>query len=171
MIQASNEQKVTKGNSVRFLLTVLGLAFLALIGATWYTVRIALAGHEPVIDKFYYEKGLNYEKEIAKKKQLQVEGYRFESIFDEKKSILKKGLNEIQVGFFLKDTPVNGVELFITRERTATSKLTEKKEITFDKNGIYKANLDFPFDGQWQITLTANLGERAFEKTYLVFVK
>lgn len=160
-----------QGNSVKFLSIVLGIAFLALIGGTWYTIKIAMEGNEPVIDKFYYEKGLNYEKEIAKRKQMQLEGYRFESIFSEKNAFLKRDSNEIQVGFFVKDAAVNDAKIFITRERAATNKFTEKKELIFDKDGIYKANLSFPHDGQWQITLVADRNGRIYEKTYLVLVK
>lgn len=173
MIQALNEKnpKQSQGNSVKFLFILLGLAFAALIGATWHTVNIAMAGHEPVIDKFYYEKGMNYEKEIAKSKQMQIEGYRFESTVIEKEQNLKKGNNEVQVKFLLKDTPVNTAKLFVTRERTATSKFTEKKELGFDKDGVYKANIDFPDDGKWLVTLTATVDGRSLEKAFMVTVK
>lgn len=172
MTQPSNEQKPNEGgNSVKFLFTILGLAFAALIVATWHTINLAMAGHEPVIDKNYYEKGLDYEKEIAKSKQLQIEGYRFESIFSQEGMNLTKSAQEVQVKLFLKDAAVNDAKLFLTRERTATSKYTEKKELIFDKDGIYKANLEFPFDGSWQVTLTADLNGRKFEKAYMVLVK
>ena len=174
MTQPSNEQKPKPsegGNSVRFLFTILGLAFAALIVATWHTINVAMAGHEPVIDKNYYEKGMDYEKEIAKSKQLQIEGYRFESILLQAGSNLTKAKQEVQVKLIQKDAPVNDAKLFLTRERTATNKYTEKTELIFDKDGVYKANLEFPFDESWQVTLTADLKGRKFEKTYMVLVK
>lgn len=174
MTQPSNEQKPKSsegGNSVRFLFTILGLAFAALIVATWHTINLAMAGHEPIIDKNYYEKGLDYEKEIAKSKQLQIEGYRFESIFSQTGANLTKAAQEVQVKLIQKDVPVNDAKLFLTRERTATSKYTERIELILEKDGIYKANLGFPFDGSWQVTLTADLKGRKFEKTYMVLVK
>ncbi|MBP9889903.1 MAG: FixH family protein, partial [Leptospiraceae bacterium] len=76
MTQPSN--KVNQP-TLRFAFTMMGLAFAALIGATWYTVKIAMAGHEPVMDRNYYEKGLNYEKEIAESLQMKSEGYHFVS--------------------------------------------------------------------------------------------
>ncbi len=167
MIQASNNNQST----LRFAFTMMGLAFAALIAATWYTVKIAMAGHEPVMDRNYYEKGLNYEKEIAESLQMKSEGYRFESSLLTKESTLQTGKNEIQIAIFKKDLPVNGAKLLLTKERTATNRFTEKKELSFDKEGSYTGNLEFPHGGDWQITLNANVEGRSFEKTFMVHVK
>lgn len=170
MIQASNKLK-PEANSIRFAFTIMSLAFAALIGATWYTVKIALAGHEPVMDKNYYEKGMNYEKEIAQTVQMRSEGYHFKSSIMAEDAYAKIGSNEISIGIFKNETPINNAKLVLTRERTATSKFTQKKEFNFDKDGIYKANIDFPQDGPWQVTLNANVDGRSFEKTFTLVVK
>lgn len=168
MTQASN--KVNQP-TLRFAFTMMGLAFSALIFATWYTVKIAMAGHEPVMDRNYYEKGLNYEKEIAESVQMKSEGYHFESNIITGTAELKKDSNEIQIGIFKNQTPVNGAKLFLTKERTATNKFTEKKQLSFDKDGNYTTSLSFPHEGEWQITLQANVEGRNFEKTFMVSVK
>ncbi len=170
MIQVSNKPG-TGENSIHFALIMMGLAFAALMGATWYTVKIAMTGHEPVMDQHYYEKGLNYEKEIAESVQMRSEGYHFDSNLLLKDSNLSKGANEIEIKILKKDIPVNNAKLFLIRERSATSKFTEKKELIFDKDGIYRANIDFPFDGSWQVTLNANVEGRSFDKTFMVIVK
>lgn len=170
MIQVSNKPSIGE-NSVRFALIMMGLAFAALMGATWYTIKIAMTGHEPVMDTHYYEKGLNYEKEIAESVQMRSEGYHFDSSLLSTDSNLSKGVNEIEIRIFKKDLPVNNAKLFLVRERAATSKFTEKKDLIFDKDGIYRANVDFPFDGSWQITLNATVEGRGFDKTFMVTVK
>ena len=168
MTQPSN--KVNQP-TLRFAFTMMGLAFAALIGATWYTVKIAMAGHEPVMDRNYYEKGLNYEKEIAESLQMKSEGYHFVSGLITKETTLQTGTNQIQIAILKKDLPVNGAKLFITKERTATGKFTEKKELNFTKDGNYTGNLEFPHEGEWQLTLNANVDGKSFEKTFMVSVK
>lgn len=170
MIQVSNKPN-SEANSIRFAFIMMGLAFAALMGATWYTVKIAMIGHEPVMDKHYYEKGLNYEKEIAESVQMKSEGYHFDSSILTANANLVKGTNEIEIRILKKDVPVNNAKLVLVRERSATNKFTEQKELAFDKDGIYKANIDFPFDGSWQITLNANVEGRNFDKTFMVVVK
>mgnify|MGYP005614999805 CR=1 FL=1 len=170
MIQVSNKPG-TGENSVRFALIMMGLAFAALMGATWYTVKIAMIGHEPVMDKHYYEKGLNYEKEIAEGIQMRSEGYHFDSSILNANSNLVKGTNPVEIRILKKDFPVNNAKLFLVRERSATNKFTEKTEVILEKDGIYRANIDFPFDGSWQITLNANVEGRSFDKTFMVIVK
>ncbi|MBK8398959.1 MAG: FixH family protein [Leptospiraceae bacterium] len=169
MTQPSN--KKSNNSTVRFAFTMVGLAFAALIGATWYTVKIAMDGHEPVMDKNYYEKGLNYEKEIAESIQMKSEGYRFESSIMTAESGLTKEPTDIEIRIFKNETPVNNAKLFLTKGRTATNKFTEKKEIIFDKEGIYRGNLNFLHEGEWQITLNAKVENRSFEKTFMVLVK
>lgn len=147
------------------------LAFTALIAATWYTVKIAMAGHEPVMDKNYYEKGMNYEKEIAQTVQMRSEGYHFRTTLLEKDSEVTLGNNQLSIGIFKNEEPVKGAKLVLTRERSATNKFTEKKEFIYDKDGMYKANVDFPLDGPWQVTLNASVDGRSFEKTFMIVVK
>ena len=155
-------------DSVKFSKWILSLSFLALFGATYYTIKVSFTGHEAVIDKNYYEKGLNYEKEIADTVLLKQEGYRLETnlLTDS----LKVGDNPVDIKLFLKDQKIQTNSIVLIKERPATEKFNSIQKL-HPVEGNFKSKIDFSFEGDWRITIRTKINDKNFERSFLVNVK
>ncbi|MCB1193064.1 MAG: FixH family protein [Leptospiraceae bacterium] len=151
---------------------IMGIAFFFLIVATVYTVYLATKEYEPVVDPNYYEKGLNYDKEIGRKLEMKNEGYRFETNLLTEKYPLKTGSNTVSVLLFKNSEKVQDAKTFMQWERSATNKFTKRVPLHFSKeNSQYTGTVDIPYYGQWIITLIAEINGKVFEKRFLTTVK
>ncbi len=158
--------------SVKRAFIAMGIAFFFLIVATIYTVYIANKDFEPVADPNYYEKGLNYDKEIEKKLEMLEEGYHFETNLLTDRYPLKTGSNKVSVNLLKKDINVQDAKVFIQWERAATHKFTKKVELNFSKEDLlYTGTVDIPHYGQWIITLSSDINRKVFEKKFPIIVK
>jgi hypothetical protein len=155
-------------DSVKFSKWILSFSFLALFGATYHTIKLSFTGHEAVIDKNYYEKGLNYEKEIADNVLLKKEGYRLDSnlLTDS----LKVGSNPVEVKLFLKEQKIQTNSVLLIKERPATEKFNSIQKLE-PIEGNFQSKIEFPFEGDWRITLRTKIDNKNFERSFLVNVK
>lgn len=144
-------------------------SFVCLILATVYTVRLTFKHYEPVMDKNYYEVGLNYEKAIESQRLLTKEGYFLTSSWDSS-PILAKGDSTISVIITKqgKSQEADSVSLFL--ERNATTKNAIKYELK--KQGeSYIANVPMKESGTWNTRIVADFSGRSFSKEGKIAVR
>lgn len=149
---------------------VIKFAFLALFVATFFTVKLALAGHTPAIDSNYYEKGLKYEQSILSQRKMIEKGYGFQADWIQNPKLLRSGKQELQLEFKHGQEKIKGAQLKVLLDKTATEKFNETislKEIT---PGKYQGILSIPFPGEWRVSVSAKIREGTLEKTVSVKV-
>ncbi|NCN09351.1 MAG: nitrogen fixation protein FixH [Leptospira sp.] len=157
--------------SVKAAFYAMGVIFIGLIIATAITIYIANKDHEDVIDRNYYEKGLNYEKTLEDNRIMEKEGYSISgNLFTERLPFIR-GKNIVELSFLKKDEPIDDGSLLLIRERGATKKFTESYQFTNLGNGKYKAEIDIPEIGQWVITVYGKHASRTFRKTIQIVVQ
>jgi nitrogen fixation protein FixH len=156
------------------ILAIFGLLFVA----TYHTFKVALSAPNELVDKDYYQVGLNYEKKIANIKKLKAEGYQF-TVFTDLDN-LKKGINSIQIRFAkegqiisegsikLKEEKLSGKKIQVLLERGATDKYNKAFILTEDSPGIYSGNLDIPDSGKWILTIASEEDSFMERKTIIV---
>ncbi|TGM98554.1 FixH family protein [Leptospira dzoumogneensis] len=144
---------------------VIKIAFLALFAATFYTVKLALAGHTPAIDSNYYEKGLKYEQSILSQRKMIEAGYGFQADWIQNPNVFRSGKQELYLEFKHGQERIKGAQIQVQLDKTATEKFNETialKEIT---PGKYQGTLSIPFPGEWRISVSAKIPEGILEKT------
>lgn len=150
-------------SSMRNAFLAIGLIFVGLFAATYYTFKVALRdGPIEVVDKNYYQVGLNYEKTIEDKRVLKAQGYHFEIL----SSDLKIGENVFLVQFKKGTEFLSGREGFLLLERGATDKYNRKIPLKSDENG-YTAKLNIPSGGKWVVTLVLNESGKDFTESFV----
>ena len=149
--------------SMQIAFLIIGLVFLALFSATYYTFKIALKdGPIEVVDKNYYQIGLNYEQAIKDKKLLKQEGYSFELVSRE----LHRGENLFRVNFKKGNKLLNQNSAYLILERGATDKFNRKINLQSDTQG-YFTKLEIPSEGKWIVTVVANEQSKEFSETFV----
>ncbi|MGJ4788331.1 FixH family protein [Leptospira koniambonensis] len=144
---------------------VIKFAFITLFVATFFTVRLALAGHTPAIDSNYYEKGLKYEQSILSQRKMIGEGYGLQADWIQNPKLLKSGKQELLLEFKHGQKSITGALIKVLLDKTATEKFNETivfKELT---PGKYKGALTIPFPGEWRVSVSAKIPEGTLEKT------
>lgn len=144
-------------SSLKMAFSLIGLLFLGLFIATYYTFKIAGNGHEGIVDKAYYEKGLNYEKEIKQKSELKKLGYRLDSKVLQKEESLYIGENTLNVNFNRDGQAVEKAKLSWTLERGATNRYNTSSTFTEKEKGNYTSQLNIPAGGQWILNIKAEV--------------
>ncbi|MCG9875505.1 MAG: FixH family protein [Leptospiraceae bacterium] len=157
--------------SVKAAFYAMGVIFIGLIAATAITIYIANKGHEDVIDRNYYEKGLNYEKTLEDNRIMSEEGYSITGNLFTERLPLVSGKNQIELTFQKKDRPIEDGQILLIRERGATNKFTESYQFTHLGQGKYRADVEIPDLGQWVITIYGKHGSRTFRKTAQIVVQ
>ena len=143
--------------------------FLFLFFATYHTLKIAFTNNEGVMNKDYYEVGLNYEKFIDAQKKLIEEGYHFESQIISENPKLKKGENNIEIKFLRESQNISGAEVELKIEKRATDKFTKIIKLQ-DNNGIYSGKIFPETGGKWFLTITGNDHGKILKKYFPVDV-
>ncbi|EPG66607.1 FixH family protein [Leptospira wolffii] len=144
---------------------VVGASFLGMFVATFFTVKIALAGHTPPVDANYYEKGLKYDQTVFAQREMSANGYDLEADWFQKQSGLHPGKQKLQVKFVKNSKSVSGAKLEIRLERSATDAFNKKIELKETSSGIYEGETEVPFSGSWRAVISAKLGDQIMEKT------
>lgn len=147
------------------------LAFLALFVATFFTVKLALAGHTPTIDSNYYEKGLKYEQSILSQRKMIESGYRFQADWIQNPNMIQSGKQEIQLELKHEGQKIKGAQIQVQLDKTATEKFNETINLKETSAGKYQGTLSIPFPGEWRISISAKIPEGTLEKTVSVKVK
>lgn len=136
--------------------------FLLLFVATYYTFKVALKdGPIQLVDKDYYQIGLNYEKAIADKKNLEKQGYHFEIL----NSNLSVGKNEVEIAYKKGEEFLPNENLIIILEKGATDRYNQVVELE-KRSNFYYATLDIPQSGKWLMTVK-NLSNN-FNQTFTI---
>lgn len=136
--------------------------FLLLFVATYYTFKVALKdGPIQLVDKDYYQVGLNYEKTLAEKKRLESEGYHFELLNPN----LNVGKNDLQIAFKKGEEFLPNQNLILVLEKKATDKYNQVIDLEKGTNSYY-TTLDIPQNGKWILTLK-NLSNN-FTQTFTI---
>ncbi|MCB1179656.1 MAG: FixH family protein [Leptospiraceae bacterium] len=154
--------------SLRYSFYMIIGVFLLLFVGTYYTFKVALSQPNELVDKNYYQVGVNYERTIANQKELVKAGYGFEIQTD--LSTLKKGDNQIQVSFQKKEEKLVGKKVKIILERGATNKFNETFELNESESGLYSGNINFKDSGKWILTISAKEETGEFQERKIVFV-
>ena len=155
--------------SLKYAFSLIILLFIALFIATWYTVKISLQGHEKIVDPQYYEKGLNYERAIAAKREMHRQGYLLQ--FPEEKPELYVGSNKIQIRFHRKDQPIAQAKLSVKLARGATYRFDKNYKMQNNGEGLHVSQIEIPAEGEWLMTFFAEHGDKKLEKMYRFVVK
>ncbi|MCW7509573.1 FixH family protein [Leptospira levettii] len=155
--------------SLRNAMYVVLFSFTGLVAATFYTIRLTYKHFEPVMDKNYYEIGLNYEKAIENQKELIKQGYKLSTNWD-KTSILPLGELDLTVTLNQNESFVKADSMYVILERNATTKNTTRYDLKpSDLNFIGKIPLKE--SGTWNMRLIANISGKSFEREGKITVK
>ncbi|PJZ79060.1 FixH family protein [Leptospira neocaledonica] len=149
---------------------VIKIAFLAIFVATFYTVKLALAGHTPAIDSNYYEKGLKYEQSILSQRKMIEAGYGFQADWIQNPNSMRSGKQELQLEFKHYGQKIKGAQIQVQLDKTATEKFNETITLKEGTSGKYQGTLFVPFPGEWRISISAKIPEGTLEKTVTVKV-
>ncbi len=161
----------------RAFYVILG-AFGLLFIATYHTFKVALSAPNELVDKDYYQVGLNYEKKIANIKKMKAEGYQF-TIFTDINNF-QKGTNPFHVRFAkegqiisnnsiqLTEEKLSGKKIQVLLERGATDRYNKSFLLTEDSPGMYSGNLDIPETGKWILTIASEEDSFQERKTIIV---
>lgn len=156
--------------SLRYTFYGIIATFLLLFLATYHTLKIAFSGHEGVMNKDYYEVGLNYEKLIEEQKKLIEEGYHFEGTIFGENPTLKSGENPISIKFLKGDAPISDARVTVKLEKRATDKFTKIFDIQSFENGRYEGVLSIASEGKWFITITGSDNGKTLKKYFPIDV-
>ncbi|MCG6149568.1 FixH family protein [Leptospira levettii] len=155
--------------SLRNAMYVVLFSFTGLVAATFYTIRLTYKHFEPVMDKNYYEIGLNYEKAIENQKELIKQGYKLSTNWD-KTTILPLGELDLTVTLNQNESFVKADSMYVILERNATTKNTTRYDLKpSDLNFIGKIPLKE--SGTWNMRLIANISGKSFEREGKITVK
>ncbi|GBF51876.1 hypothetical protein LPTSP4_34140 [Leptospira ryugenii] len=157
--------------SLRKAMYVVLAAFLCLVGATFYTIRLTYQQYEPVMDKDYYEIGLNYEKTIRDQKELMSAGYRLDLNWGANADILPKENLILQVSLLQNESKVPSEEVKLILERNATVSKTLRLVLNEKETGVFSAKLPDLDPGTWNTRVIAKIENRYFEKQGQIIVR
>lgn len=136
--------------------------FIMLFVATFYTFKVALKdGPIQLVEKDYYQIGLNYEKTLAEKKSLEKEGYHFEIL----NSSWSVGKNEIQISYKKGEEFIPNESLILVVEKGATDKYNQVTNLE-KGNNLYYTKLDIPKNGKWLMTVKSL--DKNFSQTFTI---
>ncbi|TGK83098.1 hypothetical protein EHQ24_07235 [Leptospira noumeaensis] len=150
--------------SLRTAMYVVLFSFTALVAATFYTIRLTYKNFEPVMDKNYYEVGLNYEKAIENQRELLKQGYSIKTNWDNQ-PLLPIGESEILVKLE-KDgsvTNLSAKSMTVYLERNATTKNTAHYDLKPTASG-FVGKISLLEKGTWNLRLVSNIGGKSFER-------
>ncbi|MCW7463905.1 MULTISPECIES: FixH family protein [Leptospira] len=155
--------------SLRNAMYVVLFSFTGLVAATFYTIRLTYKHFEPVMDKNYYEIGLNYEKAIENQKELIKQGYKLSTNWD-KTTILPLGDLELTVTLNQNESFVKADSMYVILERNATTKNTTRYDLK-PSDLTFTGKIPLKESGTWNMRLIANISGKSFEREGKIIVK
>ncbi len=150
--------------SLRNVMYAVIISFIALMAATFYTIRLTYQNFEPVLDKNYYEIGLNYEQAIKDQKLLIADGYSLELTVDDGRAILSEGPKQATVRILKDGKMSEAASVNLILERAATVKQTVNYALSKDVSGKFVGTIDLKGIGSWNTRTIANINGKVFEK-------
>ncbi|TGL41587.1 hypothetical protein EHQ49_08190 [Leptospira perdikensis] len=155
--------------SLRSAMYVVLFSFTALVAATFYTIRLTYKNFEPVMDKNYYEIGLNYEKAIETQKGFLKQGYLIKTSWDNQ-TILPLGESEITAQLEKSGVLAQASSMTVFLERNATTKNTAHYDLKSNGNG-FSGKISLLEKGTWNLRLVANIDGKTFEREGKISVR
>lgn len=151
----------SKLSAKSFLQIMLIFFFSMLIFATYQTLKIANKDYEGVMDKNYYEKGLNFEKELNLKNTLLKEGYEL------KFQNSKLNIEDLKIEFTKNGKFIPNQKIKLLIERPNTSK--ENMEFVLDESKeYYTKKIETLKKGKWIFNFSVELKNGILEKRELI---
>lgn len=155
--------------SLRNAMYVVLFSFTALVAATFYTIRLTFKHFEPVMDKNYYEIGLNYEKAIENQKELLNQGYKLTTNWDNT-TLLPLGEIDLNVTLNQKETLVKADSIYVILERNATTKNTTRYDLK-PSNLSFTGKIPLKETGTWNLRIISNINGKLFERESKITVR
>ncbi|TGK49645.1 FixH family protein [Leptospira bouyouniensis] len=155
--------------SLRNAMYVVLFSFTALVAATFYTIRLTFKHFEPVMDKNYYEIGLNYEKAIENQKELLNQGYKLTTNLDNT-TLLPLGEIDLNVTLNQKETLVKADSIYVILERNATTKNTTRYDLK-PSNLSFTGKIPLKETGTWNLRIISNINGKLFERESKITVR
>ncbi|MGV3666433.1 MAG: FixH family protein [Leptospira bouyouniensis] len=155
--------------SLRNAMYVVLFSFTALVAATFYTIRLTFKHFEPVMDKNYYEIGLNYEKAIENQKELLNQGYKLTTNWDNM-TLLPLGEIDLNVTLNQKETLVKADSIYVILERNATTKNTTRYDLK-PSNLSFTGKIPLKETGTWNLRIISNINGKLFERESKITVR
>ncbi|TGM77830.1 FixH family protein [Leptospira bouyouniensis] len=155
--------------SLRNAMYVVLFSFTALVAATFYTIRLTFKHFEPVMDKNYYEIGLNYEKAIENQKELLNQGYKLTTNWDNT-TLLPLGEIDLNVTLNQKETLVKADSIYVILERNATTKNTTRYDLKPSNLG-FTGKIPLKETGTWNLRIISNINGKLFERESKITVR
>lgn len=157
--------------SLRNVMYAVILCFVALMAATFYTIRLTYQNFEPVLDKNYYEIGLNYEQAIKDQKLLIGDGYSIELALGTGDILLNSGPQTATVSILKSGNPGEATSVTLILERSATIKNTYTYPLEKTPSGKFVGTINIPGPGSWNTRTIAEIAGKKFEKQGLISVR
>ncbi|WP_244147779.1 FixH family protein [Leptospira yanagawae] len=155
--------------SLRNAMYVVLFSFTALVAATFYTIRLTFQHFEPVMDKNYYEIGLNYEKAIENQKDLLSQGYQLTTNWDNT-TLLPLGESNLTVSLNQKGVLAKADSIYIVLERNATTKHTARYDLT-PSNLSFTGKISLKETGTWNLRIISSINGKTFEREGKITVR
>ncbi|XDD44597.1 FixH family protein [Leptospira sp. WS60.C2] len=155
--------------SLRNAMYVVLLSFTALVAATFYTIRLTYKHFEPVMDKNYYEIGLNYEKAIENQKELLKQGYKLTTNWDNT-TLLPMGNLDLTVTLHQNEKITKADSLYVILERNATTRNTTRYDLKPSDLG-FTGNIPLKETGTWNMRIIASIQGKSFEREGKITVR
>ncbi len=157
--------------SLRNVMYAVILSFVALMAATFYTVRLTFKNFEPVLDKNYYEIGLNYEQVIKDQKELVSLGYSLDLKIGDGSPLLVTGPQTATVTILQNGKVGQATSVLLVLERSATTKNTFTYKLDPDASGNFVSKINIPGSGTWNTRAIADISGKKFEKQGIISVR
>lgn len=154
--------------SLKRAFVLVAICFVGLISATIWTVRVATSSHTPPVEKDYYEKGLRYEAAIAEQKKMIALGYDFQADWFSGTAPLKTGKQTLRLLLYRNGSSVTDAKVRIRVEKSATDAYNRQASFRSISPGVYEADLEVPFSGDWTATIFAETKDGQFERSRLL---
>ncbi|MDX1958509.1 MAG: FixH family protein [Leptospiraceae bacterium] len=163
------DNKISKLETGQFFLKILLVIFFSLLFiGTYITLKIAYKDYEGVMEKNYYEKGLNFEKEIEVQKKLLALGYRIEV---ENLESIKVGQKEIKLIVSKNNTTLTDVKsVKLLLEKPSTSKFNKDYTFKSTEKGVFTEKVEITSKGKWILSFYVELSEGILEQRKLIEV-
>ena len=132
------------------------MAFAVVFAVNGVFVYLATSTNQGVVTENPYEKGLAYDVALAEKRAQEALGWQGEITYDE--GLLRFTLSDAA------GQPISGATISAHIERPIEKGIATEQPLTESTPGVYEAELPFPAQGQWDITISS-LWKKQYHQT------
>ena len=161
-VAMKNRTKST-GNSGKHIPYYFVAFFVFLAIADGFFVYLATSTHTGVVKEQAYEKGLDYNSAIAAKETQEALGWESQLAYE-------KGELRVVVSDAA-GAPLTQAKVRAYFHRPTQDGYDFEQDLTEKENGIYRARIDFPLKGQWDITWVTQWKQHSYQKKTRIAVQ